>query len=357
MVGVAVVVFFSVIATTVKSLQVGPVSALRADHAVTPLGAPAGKVPGTLSAELGSVPGVEDLATVHATVGLLVDGGADPGTTPTVVPVGMIEAGDLDATYDLQGTDDDGSPLDAAHLEAGEVMVASSELTEHPLGSDLAVRGAAGTARGTVVGSFATSLPGFASPQVLFDRDTYMAAFDDPGAAAIFMVTDGRQSTIQALESVANGAGRFQTAAEYAEASTSPVDTILDLIYALLAIAVVIALVGLANTMALSLRERTTEIGVARAIGTTRLQVVLSVLLEASVTAVLGAGLGLAVGIGVAFPTVALLDMAALPSPVIPVSDLLVVAFLAIGGGVIASVAPAVSLSRRPPLDAIAAVG
>lgn len=363
MIGVAVVTFFSVIGASVKSLQVGPISAVRADHAITPLGAPAGKVPADVSQGVQAIPGVEDWATIHSTVGLLVDPTAHPDAPPTVIPVGMIEAGDLAATYDLavHGTEpadptDPGGLPDPGDLAPGELLVASSELDVHPLGSEVTIRGSAGTLTGTVVGSFDTALPGFVSPQVLADRDTYQATFDDPGAVAIFVATDGRASTLQAIEEVTNGSGRFQTAEEYARASTSPVDTILDLISALLGMAVVIALVGLANTMALSLRERAAEIGVARAIGTTRYQVVTSVLLEASVTAVLGVVLGLVVGLGVTFPTVAMLEVDALAAPVIPVGRLAMVAVLATGAGVMAAIAPALTVARRSPLEAIAGV-
>ena len=172
----------------------------------------------------------------------------------------------------------------------------------------------------------------------------------------VFLATDGQQSTLDAVAQAANGSGRFQTAEQYASASSSPVDTILNLIYALLAIAVVIALVGLANTMALSVRERTAEIGVARAIGTTRAQVVSSVLLEASITTVLGVALGLAIGIGVSFPTVTLLDNAAITSPVIPVDRLAVIAFIGVVAGILATLPPAIVAARRSPLESIAAL-
>jgi putative ABC transport system permease protein len=351
MIGIAVVSFFSILAGTVKTLQVGPTSALRADHVVTPLGAPAGKVPGDLTAVLAAVPGVDDLGAVHVTGGLLVDPSQAPTATPDAIPVGMIEAGDLDAVYDL-----DASGADADHLEPGQMMVASSELAAHPVGSDLTIRGVAGVAKGTVVGSFATALPGFASPKVLLDQDTYSAVFSDPGTVAVFLATDGQPGTLDAVAEVTNGSGRFQTAEEYASASSSPVDTILNLIYALLGIAVVIALVGLANTMALSIRERTSEIGVARAIGTTRAQVVSSVLLEASITAVLGVALGLAIGIGVSFPTVTLLDSDAITSPVIPMARLAVIALLGVVGGIVAALLPALAAARRSPLESISAL-
>lgn len=351
MIGIAVVAFFSILAGTVKTLQVGSTSALRADHVVTPLGAPAGKVPGDLTPELRAVPGVNDLAAIHVTGGLLADPSEATTATPNAIPVGMIEADNLDAVYDLDATG-----ADAGHLEPGQMMVASSELGAHPVGSDLTISGVAGVAKGTVVGSFATALPGFASPKVLLDQDTYSAVFSDPGTVAIFLATNGQQATLDAVARATNGSGRFQTAEEYAGASSSPVDTILNLIYALLGIAVVIALVGLANTMALSIRERTAEIGVARAIGTTRAQVVSSVLLEASITTILGVAMGLTIGIGVSFPTVTLLDNAAITSPVIPIARLVVIALLGAVAGTIATIAPALVAARRSPLESITAL-
>jgi putative ABC transport system permease protein len=349
MTGIAVVSFFTILAGTVKTLQVGPTDALRADRVVTPLGAPAGKVPGDLTGELGAVPGVNDLAAIHTTGGLLAD--SSPGTTPRAIPVGMIEAGEVGAVYDLGA-----SGADAVRLEPGQVMVASSELAAHPVGSALTIRGVSGVATGTVVGSFATALPGFASPKVLLDQATYAAVFSDPGTVAILLATDGRPATVDAVARAANGSGRLQTAEEYAAASSSPVDTILDLIYALLAIAVVIALVGLANTMALSIRERTSEIGVARAIGTTRPQIVSSVLQETSITTILGVAMGLAIGIGVSFPTVAVLDNAAITSPVIPLDRLVVIALVGALAGLVATLPPALLAARRSPLESITAL-
>lgn len=85
----------------------------------------------------------------------------------------------------------------------------------------------------------------------------------------------------------------------YAEQLRGPVDQLLFIIYALLGLAVVIAVLGIVNTLALSIIERTREIGLLRAVGLSRRQLRRMIRLESVVIAVLGAALG--VGLGIAF--------------------------------------------------------
>ena len=74
------------------------------------------------------------------------------------------------------------------------------------------------------------------------------------------------------------------------------IDTMLGLFYALLMLAVVIALLGIANTLALSIFERTRELGLLRAVGMSRSQVRSTVRWESIIIAVFGTTLGLAIG-------------------------------------------------------------
>ena len=81
-------------------------------------------------------------------------------------------------------------------------------------------------------------------------------------------------------------------------AQTKNLDMLLNLIYALLALAVFIALLGIANTLALSIFERTRELGLLRAVGMTRRQLRATVRYESVIIALLGTTLGLAIGTG-----------------------------------------------------------
>src|SRR5690606_40566156 len=90
----------------------------------------------------------------------------------------------------------------------------------------------------------------------------------------------------------------------YAEQLRGPIDQLLYMIYALLGLAVLIAILGIVNTLALSVIERTREIGLLRAVGLSRRQLRRMVRLESIVIAVLAAALcvGLGVGSRVALP-------------------------------------------------------
>ena len=86
--------------------------------------------------------------------------------------------------------------------------------------------------------------------------------------------------------------------AAFAEEQREPIDQLVLMIFALLGLALVIAVLGIVNTLALSIIERTREVGLLRAIGLNRRQLRWMVTLESVVIAVLGALLGVVLGIG-----------------------------------------------------------
>ena len=81
---------------------------------------------------------------------------------------------------------------------------------------------------------------------------------------------------------------------------TADIDSLLAIFYVLLALAVIVSLFGIVNTLVLSTFERTRELGTLRAVGMTRRQVRRMVRHESVITALIGAGLGIAVGLGLA---------------------------------------------------------
>ena len=98
---------------------------------------------------------------------------------------------------------------------------------------------------------------------------------------------------------------KVQTRAQFEQAEVSDVSQLLGLVYALLALAVLVALLGIVNTMLLSVFERTREIGLLRAVGMRRRQVRTMVRSESVIISVFGAILGIVMGTGLGIALVA----------------------------------------------------
>jgi putative ABC transport system permease protein len=124
-------------------------------------------------------------------------------------------------------------------------------------------------------------------------------------------------------------------------------------VYALLALAILIALLGISNTLALSIVERTRELGVLRAVGMTRAQLKRTVRWEAVIIAVQGALLGLVIGVFFGWALVTAMEDEGLNTFTVPVRDLLVVVVLAAIAGVVAAVLPARRAARLDVLKAV----
>ncbi|MEP6852438.1 MAG: FtsX-like permease family protein [bacterium] len=136
----------------------------------------------------------------------------------------------------------------------------------------------------------------------------------------------------------------------------SQIDQLLAILYALLALAIVIAILGIINTLALSVVERRREIGMLRAVGMMRPQVRRTIYLESALIALFGAVVGVALGLVFGALFVHTLRDQGLSAIAVPWGQAGL--FLVISGviGVLAALWPAVRAARTPPLAAIADV-
>lgn len=141
---------------------------------------------------------------------------------------------------------------------------------------------------------------------------------------------------------------------EYKSTMGSMVDQILLVLYALLALSIVIAIFGIVNTLALSVSERTKEIGLLRAIGTSRGQVRGMLGIEAAMIAVFGTVMGMVVGVAAGAVIRAVYEADGLSVLSIPWDQLGVFLVLSILVGLIASVSPASRALKQPVLNAVA---
>ena len=142
--------------------------------------------------------------------------------------------------------------------------------------------------------------------------------------------------------------------AAYAQSRSAMLGNLLGLVTALLALAIIIALLGIANALALSVVERTGELGLLRAIGMRRGQLAQMIAAESAIIAVIGAALGIALGLGLGTALAYAVTRAQQPTVVVPAGQVVAFAAAAVIAGVAASVAPARRAARLNMLDAIA---
>jgi len=146
---------------------------------------------------------------------------------------------------------------------------------------------------------------------------------------------------------------RIQDQAQFRQTTEKQVDQLLGLIVALLGLAVVIALFGIVNTLALSVFERTREIGLLRAVGMARRQVRAMIRWESVITAVFGAVLGVAVGVFFGWAMVQALHDSGVTVLSIPGRQLVLFIVVAAFGGMLAAALPARRAARLNVLEAI----
>ena len=141
--------------------------------------------------------------------------------------------------------------------------------------------------------------------------------------------------------------------AQYKEEQSNQINQILVLFYLLLALAVVIAFIGIINTLALSVLERVRELGLLRALGMTKAQLRAMIRWEAVIIAVLGALLGLVVGTFFGWTLVRALHSQGITDFSLPIGTLLVFVAAAAVAGVLAAIFPGIRAARIDILRAI----
>jgi putative ABC transport system permease protein len=178
--------------------------------------------------------------------------------------------------------------------------------------------------------------------------------------ATLLSVADGvgLDEARRAVEPVAERlGGDVQDGDEYASAATEGLDLMLSVVYVLLALAVIIALLGISNTLSLAVYERRRELGLLRAVGQTRRQVRSVLRLESIIISAFGTLVGLVLGGFLGWGLFATVsssfdDLGNRFS--LPVTQLVVIAVLGALAGVLAARRPARRAARIPVLDAIA---
>ncbi|MGC0416417.1 ABC transporter permease [Embleya sp. AB8] len=232
------------------------------------------------------------------------------------------------------------------------------------VGSPVRLRGPAGAEVSVTVGALRAPDP---AGQSIGRRDAPLIALDTlaaiaPGAQDAMLFVDAAPGTGRAAlkAELARTLGPFpQSSArdreEYKHVVRAGIDGVLDLVYALLGLAIVIAALGVVNTLTLSVLERTREIGLLRAIGTSRGRIRRMIRAESVALSAYGTLLGLLLGVGWGVAARRGLADQGLEVLALPWPTLAVIAAGSALVGVLAAVLPARRAARIPVLTAIAA--
>jgi putative ABC transport system permease protein len=206
----------------------------------------------------------------------------------------------------------------------------------------------------SVRGVFATPKVDAVLGSVVIPRATFDASFPRPRNIMTLVETRTESAAVERSLKRALGAfpdAKVATRDAWAKSRASGFTQVLNLFYVLLALSVVVSLFGMVNTLALSVFERTRELGMLRAVGMSRRQARRMIRHESIVTALIGAALGIPLGIGLAAAACQALSSWGVSFTVPPRVILFVL--IALSAGSLAALLPARRASRLNVLGAL----
>jgi putative ABC transport system permease protein len=347
MVGVALVGFLTVFAASAKgSFNASVHNSVKASFVITAGAADqGGGFQPQLTADVARVPGVKAVAGYRTTtVGIGTASETAAGVDPAVYP----QAVDLGVTHgSLAGLGDDG------------VAVVDTLAARHhwKLGQTIPVRFAATGSRPLTLAAIYTQK--IQAAPVVLGLAVYQANVASQLDTTIYVATNSAVSDATMRAALESATAAYPTASvetrnQYVSDQLGAINTLLSLVYVLLAFAVVVALLGISNTLALSLHERTRELGLLRAVGMTRRQLRAAVRHEAAVVASFGTVLGLGIGIGFGYTLVKAAHNIGIAHFTVPLTQFVLIAVVAALAGVTAAALPARRAGRLDVLGAIA---
>lgn len=245
-----------------------------------------------------------------------------------------------------------------ARLGDRDVMAASGFAKDHgfSVGDTLQVTTPAGTRIGyRLVGTYENKVGTLG--EILVTNATMERDWNQPDDAFILVGGRGQPETIERAAKASLRTfpvAKAQTLAQFKDTQADQVNQLLGLVYALLFLSVIVALLGIVNTLALAVHERTRELGLLRAVGMSRRQVRRMVRAESVITALIGAALGMV--LGVVFAVVVSRPLADEGFVLtFPIGTLIILGVLAAIAGVLAAIPPARRASRVDVLRAVSA--
>ncbi|MGJ7441665.1 ABC transporter permease [Aquipuribacter sp. MA13-6] len=346
MIGLALVGTVSVLSSSASASVADVIDdEFRGDLVISDGGAPT--VPTSVTAQVAGIDGVESVLPLPFTP-VTVDG--EDGFVMTVDPQTLPDLVDITAVDGDLGSLGDGVWLNESEAEDRGVAV----------GDTVAVQVATGeSADREVVAVFEDSQ--ILAADAVVSQEVYDAgtvALQGQGLQLLLVAAADDADLAAVRADVTDVAAEFLTlsvldAEEFTSSQTAQINQVLGLLYALLGLSLVIATLGVINTLALSVVERTREIGLLRAIGLTRSQLRRTITIESVATTVFGAMLGVVLGLAFGIALQRGLSGDGLAVLAVPWTTVVVVL---VGSGVVGVVAAVLPAWRATRIDTLRAI-
>lgn len=270
--------------------------------------------------------------------------GWDPATLSAAADLDWVEGSD----ETLLGLGANGAIVESQWAEDNGIAVGDELMVTAPDGSDVPI-----VVEGSVRDRIALLVESLAVPIELlrerFDarQDSLVLTKFDDGASF-----DGVRDEIDSLLTTTFPNAEARSQQQIKDQQEEQVNGLVQLIYVLLTLSVILSLVGVVNTLVLTVLERKRELGMLRAIGASRSQVRRMIRYESFITAMIGAVIGVVIGIAVAVAAVKALEGDGLVLS-FPIAGIITVLILAGVAGVVAGIWPARRASRIEVMEAL----
>ena len=362
MVGMALVCAGATLAASFNASTADEIDrSLKADFLVQPatMSSSNTKLSSEKAKELAAIDGVKETSsyTLYVNAVTKPDGSQNPTATSLV-----IDPATYSSAYDIRVTSGSLSDLDATHVAVNKtenLKMGDKVTLSGPNGSVEATVGAIVDPKG-IGGTYfyspkvAAAVGSWTSPGTSTDPDHVL---DAPLGMLLTLEDGANLDTVRhKAEDIVADTYQYSVndASQLSDKVGQRINQMLAVLYGLLGLSIVIAILGIVNTLVLSVSERTREIGLMRAVGLGKTQLAGEIITESVLTSLYGTVLGGATGVVLAAALKKILEDQGLTSLSVPWGQMVGMLALSVVVGVIAALWPALRASRLPVLDAIA---
>ena len=362
MVGMALVCAGATLAASFQSSTADEIDkSLKADLVVQPatIGSLSTRLSADKAKEIAAIDGVKETSSYSIYADSVTKPDGSQNATATVI---VVDPGTYSKAYDVSASAGSMKDLDATH-------VAAKKDEGLKLGDKVSVTGPTGSVEATVsavVDPKGTGGNYYIAPELA----AAVGSWNSPGTTTDpAHVLDSPQGMLLTLKEgtdldTVRGKARdivadtyqyaVRDASEISDQVGQQINQMLAVLYGLLGLSIAIAILGIVNTLVLSVSERTREIGLMRAVGLGKTQLAGEIITESVLTSLYGTVLGGATGVVLAAALKKILEDQGLTSLSVPWGQMVGMLALSVVVGIIAALWPALRASRLPVLDAIA---